>query len=223
MDLPAHIQERWQAIDWAKVQEKVADYGPALQVLKDTWDKETLAEISQGNLFVSDDVLNDIIAQNIKEGSPARSLRLKSQDNGQLQLVIDTVKFGKVKLSGEVREFVHAGDKSYLVYRVRQRNLPSKGLMSWAFSRVSLAMAQRMVGRFQLSEDMPLEIRHNLVRIDFSKALAESDWGRTRFHGHRLLDFVVIEKAVPREGGIMFRTRLNLADDVKKDLQALLP
>ena len=223
MDLPAHIQERWQSIDWARVQEKVADYGPALQVIKDTWDKETLAEISQGNLFVSDDVLNEAIAKSIKPDSPARALKLHSRDDGRLEITIDTPKFGQVKLSGEVREFVHEGDKSYLVYRVRQRNLPNKGLLSWAFSRVSLAMAQRMVGHFRLSEDMPLEIKHNTVRIDFSKALAESAWGQTRFHGHRLLDFVVIEKAVPREGGIMFQTHLNVPDDVKKDLQALLP
>lgn len=223
MDLPAHIQERWQTIDWAKVQEKIADYGPALQVIKDTWDKETLAEISQGNLFVSDDVLNEALAKSIKSDSPARSLKLHSRENGWLDIAIDTQKFGQVELSGEVREFVHDGDKSYLVYHVRQRNLPDKGLLSWAFSRVSLAMAQRMVGSFQLSEDLPLEIKHNTVHIDFSKALAESAWGQTRFHGHRLLDFVVIEKATPREGGIMFQTHLNVAEDVKKDLQALLP
>ncbi|SHL12273.1 hypothetical protein SAMN05216582_1532 [Selenomonas ruminantium] len=222
MDLPAHIQERWQAIDWAKVQEKVADYGPVLQVIKDTWDKETLAEISQGNLFVADDVLNDIIAKNIRPGSPARALRLQSRDNGQLSIAIDTVKFGQVELSGEIREFVHDGDKSYLVYQVRQRNLPNKGLMSWAFSRISLAMAQRMVGSFQLTEDLPMEIRHNTVRIDYSKALADSAWGKNTFHGQRLQDIVIIEKATPREGGIMFQTKLNLSDRVKKDLQALL-
>jgi len=223
IDLPANWQEQLQNIDWGKVQEKIADYGPALNVIKDTWDRETLAEISQGNLFVSDKMLNEAIAKSIKEDSPAKAVILESQDNGRLKVTIDTAKVGKVELTGEVKEFVHAGDKSYMVYRVRERNIPSHGLMSWVFSRVSLAMAQRMVGSLKLSEDLPVEIKHNTVRIDYSKVLADSEFGKTMFHGHRLLDMIEIEKATPKAGGIMFQTKLNVPDDVKDDLKALLP
>lgn len=223
IDLPANWQEQLQNIDWGKVQEKVADYGPALKVIKDTWDKETLAEISQGNLFVSDKMLNEVIAKNIKEDSPAKSVVLESKANGRLNVTVDTAKIGKVELSGEVKEFVHDGDKSYMVYRVRERNIPNHGLMSWVFSRISLAMAQRMVGKLEISEDLPVEIKHNNVRIDYSKVLAESDFGKTMFHGHRLLDMIEIEKATPKEGGIMFQTKLHVPDDVKDDLKALLP
>ena len=153
IDLPANWQEQLQNIDWGKVQEKVADYGPALRVIRDTWDRETLTEISQGNLFVSDKMLNEAIARNIKEDSPARSVLLESKENGRLNVTIDTVKLGKVELSGEVKEFVHDGDKSYMVYRVRERNIPNHGLMSWVFSRISMAMAQRMVGNLHISDD----------------------------------------------------------------------
>ena len=223
IDLPANWQEQLQQIDWAKVQEKVADYGPALRVIRDTWDRETLTEISQGNLFVSDKMLNEAIARNIKEDSPARSVLLESKENGRLNVTIDTVKLGKVELSGEVKEFVHDGDKSYMVYRVRERNIPNHGLMSWVFSRISMAMAQRMVGNLHISDDIPVEIKHNNVRIDYSKVLADSDFGKTMFHGHRLLDMIEIEKATPKEGGIMFQTKLNIPDDVKDDLKNLLP
>jgi hypothetical protein len=223
IDLPVSWQEQLQQIDWAKVQEKVADYGPALHVIRDTWDRETLTEISQGNLFVSDKMLNEAIARNIKEDSPARSVLLESKENGRLNVTIDTVKLGKVELSGEVKEFVHDGDKSYMVYRVRERNIPNHGLMSWAFSRISMAMAQRMVGKLHISDDMPVEIKHNNVRIDYSKVLADSDFGKTMFHGHRLLDMIEIENATPKEGGIMFKTKLNIPDDVKDDLKGLLP
>ena len=223
MDLPAHFQEQLAKIDWAKVQEKVADYGPALRVIKATWDKETLAEISQGNLFVSDDVLNEALAKNIKEGGPAKSVKLKSAADGSLAITVDTVRMGPIELKGQVQEFVHKGDRSWMVYKVRQRNIPNHGLMSWVFSRVSLAMAQRMVGSVQLSDDVPVTIKHNTVTIDYSKVLAESQLGTTKFHGHRLLDVVEIEKAVPKEGGIMFQTKLNIPDDVKEDLRAILP
>jgi hypothetical protein len=194
-----------------------------LRVIRDTWDRETLTEISQGNLFVSDKMLNEAIARNIKEDSPARSVLLESKENGRLNVTIDTVKLGKVELSGEVKEFVHDGDKSYMVYRVRERNIPNHGLMSWVFSRISMAMAQRMVGNLHISDDIPVEIKHNNVRIDYSKVLADSDFGKTMFHGHRLLDMIEIEKATPKEGGIMFQTKLNIPDDVKDDLKNLLP
>ena len=223
IELPVSWQEQLQQIDWAKVQEKVADYGPALRVIRDTWDRETLTEIGQGNLFVSDKMLNEAIARNIKEDSPARSVLLESKENGRLNVTIDTVKLGKVELSGEVKEFVHDGDKSYMVYRVRERNIPNHGLMSWVFSRISMAMAQRMVGNLHISDDIPVEIKHNNVRIDYSKVLADSDFGKTMFHGHRLLDMIEIEKATPKEGGIMFQTKLNIQDDVKDDLKNLLP
>ena len=223
IDLPANWQDQLQQIDWAKIQEKVSDYGPALKIIKDTWDRETLAEISQGNLFVSDKMLNEAIAKNIKGDSPVRSVLLESKENGRLNITIDTAKIGKVELSGEVKEFVHEGDKSYMVYRGRERNIPHHGLMSWVFSRISLAMAQRMVGKLSISEDLPVEIKHNNVRIDYSEVLAESDFGRTMFHGHRLLDMIEIEKATPKEGGIMFQTKLNIPEDVKDDLKILLP
>lgn len=222
VDLPANWQEQLRNIDWAKVKEKVADYGPALTVVKETWNRETLAEISQGNLFVPDETLNEIIAKNIKEGGPAKSLTLKSHENGRLDICVDTAKLGKVELSGQVKEFVHEGDKSYLVYRVRERNIPNHGLMSWVFSRISLAMAQRMVGKVELSEDLPITIKHNTVQVDYSKALAESDFGKTEFHGHRLLDMIEIQGATVKEGGIMFKTKLNVPDDVKDDLKAIV-
>ena len=69
---------------------------------------------------------------------------------------------------------------------------------------------------------MPIEIKHNTVRIDYSKVLAESDFGKTQFQGHRLLDMVEIEKATPKDGGIEFDTKLNIPDDVKAALSKLV-
>ena len=65
IDIPAHVVEQVQNIDWSSLREAVLDYGPALTVLRDTWDRETLAQIAEGHLFVRDAVLNDAIAHNI--------------------------------------------------------------------------------------------------------------------------------------------------------------
>ncbi len=222
IDLPAGWQEKIEHVDWSRVKEAVKDYGPAIKVIQNTWDKESLLEISQGKLFVPDDMLNKAIAKRIPADSSVKSVTVTSHANGRMDIKADTQKVGPVELSGEIQEFVHNGSQSYMVYRVRERNLPEHGLMSWIFSRISLSMAERMVGHIELSEDLPIEIKHNTVRIDYSKVLAESDFGKTQFQGHRLLDMVEIEKATPKDGGIEFDTKLNIPDDVKAALSKLV-
>ena len=218
IDIPANWMEKIQNIDWSKVEASVKDYGPAIKVLQQTWSKESLLEISQGKLFVPDSVINEAIAKKIPEGGSVTGVTLTSHANGRLDIRAETKKVGPVELSGEIQEFVHNGDTSYMKYRVRSRNIPEHGLMS----RVSLAMAERMVGHVELSEDLPISIRHNTVTVDYSKVLAESDFGKTEYQGHRLMDMLEIEGAKPKDGGIEFDTKLNVPDDVKKALMAVL-
>lgn len=218
IDLPAGWAETLQNIDWDAVREKVQDYGPALKVVQGTWSRESLLDIAQGKLFVPDSVMNDAIAKSLTPEGKLTSLTLTSQENGRLAIAAEAKDFGKIELSGEIKEFVHDGDKSCIVYRVRERNLPGKGLASWIFSRISMSMASRLVGHLDLPENMPMEIHGNTIRVDYSKALAESEVGQTEFEGHRLMDMVTITGATPKAGGIEFQTELNVPGDVKQAL-----
>ena len=223
IDLPAGWQEQIQNIDWSRVQQAVKDYGPALKVIQQTWSKESLLEISQGKLFVPDDVINEALTKRIPAEGHVKAVTVRSHANGRLDITADTdAKVGRIELSGEIKEFVHEGDTSYMVYRVRERNLPSQGLMSWVFSRISLSMAERMLGHIEISDDLPLEIHGNTVRVDYSKVLAESDFGQTQYQGHRLIDMIEIRNASPKEGGVEFQTKLNIPDEVKDALVGLV-
>lgn len=222
MDMPASWAEAIEGVDWAQFTQKVADYGSVLAVLRSTWSKETLGEINEGRLFVPDDVLNDAIKQRIPPDSNVTALTLHGQKNGRLLVQAETRSFGAIELQGEIKEFVHQGDASYMVYRVREKNLPNHGLMSWVFSRISLSMAERMVGKVDFPDSLPTTIKGNTIRVDCSTALAESQLAKTEFQGHRLLDMVEIEGATPKEGGIEFDTKLNVPDDVRDALKALL-
>lgn len=223
IDIPANVIEQVKNVDWSAVREAVRDYSPALTVLRDTWDRETLAQIAEGHLFVRDSVLNEAIAKNLGMGGTIRGIVMRSHANGRLDLLCTTTKkYKKVELSGTIEEFVHDGDKSYAVYCVREKNIPDHGFVSWVFSRVSLSMVERMMGRFDVSENLPVEIHGNKVHVDFREMLAASKLGQTEFHGHRLTDMIEIEGASVQEGGIMFDTKLNVPDDVRDALEALL-
>ena len=223
IDIPANFIEQVKNIDWSGVREAVKDYGPALTVLRDTWDRETLAQIADGHLFVRDATLNEAIAKNIGTEGTVRGIELHSHADGRLDLICTTSKkYKKIEMSGTIEEFVHDGDKSYAVYRVRKKNIPDHGFVSWVFSRVSLSLAERMMGRFDVSDTLPVEIRGNKVYVDFHEVLAASKLGQTTFQGHKLTDMIEIEGASVQEGGIMFDTKLNVPDDVKDALRAIV-
>ena len=223
IDIPPQWVEQVQHIDWGRVSAAVADYGPVLTVLRDTWDRETISEIADGHLFVRDAVLNDAIAHNLGTDGTIRSVQLTSHEDGHLGVVCTMdKKYKRVELSGTIKEFVHTGDKSYAVYHVDKKRLPDHGLISWLFSRLSLAMTERLVGRLDVSDRIPVDIRGNDVTVDFHDVLAASRLGTTEFRGHPLLSMVEIEGATVKEGGIMFDTRLNVPDDVKDALRAIL-
>ena len=223
IDLPANFIEQVQNIDWSGVREAVKDYRPVLTVLRDTWDRETLAQIADGHLFVRDSMLNEAIAKNLGTDGTIRGITLRSHKNGRLDLICTTTKkYKTIELSGTIEEFVHVGDKSYAVYRVREKNIPNHGLVSWIFSRISLSMVERMVGRLDVSDRLPVDIRGNKVYVDFHEVLATSKLGQTEFRGHKLTDMVEIEGAAVQEGGIMFDTKLNVPNDVREALRAIL-
>ena len=223
IDIPANFIEQVKHIDWSGVRDAVRDYGPALAVVRDTWDRETLAQIAEGHLFVRDSVLNDAIAKNLGTDGTISGLVLRSHANGRLDLLCTTTKkYKKIELSGTIEEFVHDGDRSYAVYRVRKKNVPNHGFVSWVFSRVSLSMVERMMGRPDVSDRLPVDIRGNKVYVDFHEVLAASKLGQTTFRGHNLMDMIEIERAEVREGGIMFDTKLNVPDDVRDALRAIL-
>lgn len=223
IDLPANFIEQVQNIDWSGVREAVKDYRPVLTVLRDTWDRETLAQIADGHLFVRDSMLNEAIAKNLGTDGTIRGITLRSHKNGRLDLICTTTKkYKTIELSGTIEEFVHVGDKSYAVYRVREKNIPNHGLISWIFSRISLSMVERMVGRLDVSDRLPVDIRGNKVYVDFHEVLAASKFGQTEFRGHKLTDMVEIEGAAVQEGGIMFDTKLNVPNDVREALRAIL-
>jgi len=214
LDMPAVIQEV-QQVDWGALQEQAADYRPVLDVVKKTWSKESLLDIMRGHIAVPDATINEAIAARIDENSQVKSLKLTSRENGRLDILADTKKIGRVELSGTIDDFVHNADKSYMTYTIKERALKDHGLMSWFFSRISLSMAEKLVGHMELSEDLPTEIHGNHVTVDFHDLLRASDLGQTSFRGYNLLDMLHIENAVPHDGYVEFKTSLDLPDGLK--------
>jgi len=221
IDMPA-VVESVQNIDWGQVQSAVEDYGPAIEIIKKTWSRESFREILSGHIAVPDSVINEAIADRISGDGNVKSLTVTSRKNGRLDLLADTRSAGRVELSGTIDAFVHDGEHSYMTYHVRERALKDHGLMSWFFSRISLSMTERLFGHIELSDDLPTQIHGNSVTVDFHELLSQSDLGKTSLMGYSLMDMVHIAKAEPHDGYVEFQTDLQVPAEVRQMLVNIL-
>ena len=221
IDLQASM-DMLSKIDWSRIQEKVQDYAPVFRVIRDTWTHETLLEISEGKVFMPDDMLNELLTKNISEDSQITALKVTSKDMGRLDIYAETKKLGRVEFSGTIEECVHNENGTHISYRVKERELLDQGLGSWIFSRISLSMTQKIVGGLRFSDEVPTKIHHNTITVDLSKALEASDLAKTEFRGYRLVDIVQIEGAKPKQGGIEIDTKLKVPDEIKEALLRIL-
>lgn len=69
MDLPAIVTEYFPQVDMEFLSEAMEEYEPAWEILKHTWNNETMKEIMQGKLTVPDEVINKAIAENLAKWS----------------------------------------------------------------------------------------------------------------------------------------------------------
>lgn len=244
MDMPAIIAEYFPGISAESISEAVEDYQPAWKIIQHTWSNETLREIMQGKVSVPDSVINEAIAErllanpenaevtenpadaenteNMKSTEagkavelPVTELRLTSRENGRLEIFANTRKMGRLEFSGTIEEFVHNTEDSHVTYRVKERALKDHGLASWFFSRISMSMAQKLFGKFDLGESLPTTVKGNYITVDCRKALEQSELAEAQIKGYRLLDMLEIKNAVPHDGYIMFETRLNIPQEIQ--------
>ena len=232
MDMPAIIAEYFPGISAESISEAVEDYQPAWKIIQHTWSNETLKEIMQGKVSVPDSVINEAIADRLLESAdaveneeneegrtavelPVTELCLTSRENGRLDIFANTRKMGRLEFSGTIEEFVHNGSDSHVTYRVKERALKDHGLASWFFSRISMSMAQKLFGRFDLGESLPTTVKGNYITVDCRKALEQSELAEAQIKGYRLLDMLEIKNAVPHDGYIMFETRLNIPQEIQ--------
>lgn len=210
---PALVQPA--AFGWADVESAAGDYQPAVRVMRETWDKESLLSIMQGKIAVPDSVINDAMAERLTPDGSVTEVKVASQADGRLKINARTKSIGAVEFSGTIDDFVHTADESYMTYHIKERALLDQGTLSWFFSRIPLSMTEKLFGKLSVTDDLPLQIHGNTVRVDFQQVLLQSELGRTEYGGHRLIDMLEIEKAEPKDGYVEFSTRFNVPLEVK--------
>ena len=220
-DLPAS----WEgSIDISNIAAKVDDVAMVVDVLRDTWDKETLTELLDGKIFLADSVLNTVIEKRLAgdENSPLKTVVLTSTDGGLLSIDAKTKDGRKFSFTGTIEEFVKQKDGARFVYKVKKHKMPGHGLNSWIFGCISLSASQKLFGAVPSGDDMPITIKNNTVTVNLTDALADSRLAKAEIMGYSLYDITEIEGATPKNGGIELNTKFNAPDGLKNALRRIL-
>ena len=221
IDLPASMAgDNFAGIDIGGIREKVEDMRPLLTIIKDTWTHETLKDIAAGKVFVSDKVIEDAVKKHLAAGDKAllKNVSLSIAED-RLNIACQLMGGNKLELSGKIKEFVHNKDASFITFSLDKHKMPGHGIYSWLFANLSLSMVQNIMGDIPLGNDnLPVSLKGSDLRVDLTRMVADSAFGRAKFSGYSLREAVVIESAKLRSGGLELNTKLNMPEDYKKAL-----
>lgn len=223
IDMPAIISNNaMDTIQGWSTEVKIPDVSHVIAVLKETWDLQTFANLQQGKVAISDDVINQSLAVAI-EDSEVKELSITSQEDHKLKITALTKKTGHMVFLCRVEHFEHTKDHSVIKLRILDKKLPDKPIVSWIFSKVSLAMVTKLVGNVDPGHGLGVKIVGNEVTIDFHQALYNSSLGTIDVVGYKPLDAVIIKEAIPEKGFVNFATDVDLPDSVKNMISNVLP
>ncbi len=216
MDMPVQAADVLQMkADVLSFGSQIADYWPAIEIVKETWSKNTLRQITDGRVAIPDSVINKTLSSYISGNEAIQSLEIESVGDKKFMLRADLKKTGKVHLLCRMEEFIHSETDNRVKIKVLEKDLPDNSLMSWIFSRVSLSMTQKFIGKIDFGDNVETKIKGNRVTVDFSKALQASPAGKTELFGKPVCDLVLIDTIVPRDGYMEVAARFNASDEVK--------
>ncbi len=209
---PASAEPVWTSAQWLP-EEKT------LFLLKEVWDVQTFEELKAGQVIVTDPIMNELLAEEIAENPKIEKVTFASQANGQIKLEIITPAYGRVKIVGVLEEVHHDVNSSSLTFRVLNKQLLDKPLVSWIFSRVSLAMLSKIYGNPAAGTDLSVTIRGNMITADFHEYLYTTRIGQVNLFGCRLLDEIQLTGAQCKDGYVILETNFHLTPE----MEAVIP
>jgi hypothetical protein len=201
---------------------KIPEVTQTIKILQETWDAQTFGALLQGKVSVPDDVLNKGLAAAIEEGCPVKELTVTSQENHQIKIVALTAQNGRVVLVCTVEQFEHNKDHSFIKMKVTDKKLPDRPVVSWIFSRVSLAMVSKLAGNIVPGDGLTVAIHGNEVTVDFHQALYASRFAGIDLFGYKPLDALTISGLTPQKGYVEMNTDIDLPDNIKAMIQNVL-
>ena len=164
-----------------------------------TWDQETIQEISQGKITIPEQTVNDFLQNQDYSSSEIKGIAVSSHEDS-LDVHMKMADVGRVEMSGGLSSFEYEKGRLVMTYEVHKKTLPDKKVLSFVFSRISLAMTQKLLGHAETGDQMEIEIHGNTVTVSMNGLDENSDLAKGSAMGKILAGHLVISQAECREG-----------------------
>lgn len=192
-----------------------------VELIRNTWDAQTLEGLLRGKVTITEEVLNSYLAYQLKGTAGADSLQVFFPD-GHVEIRSATKEWGKVVLTGNLRDLRHNPDESIMIFEVMDKKLPDKKLISWLASWVSLGFLARIFGPLAFGDGIQVQVEGNRVTAEFRDRLNKAIPHSAQIFGKPMLDAIIIQQAAVRNRAIDLSCGLEVDEGVRSILEMLL-
>lgn len=176
----------------------------AQKVLRQTWDAQTLSDLTNGVIAVPETAVNEYLAQVLPDYPSIREAHVSIQPGNQIILHLDTRDSGRLLLNGKITRFVQNSEESSVSISVSQRKLLAKPVASWFFSHISLGMLTKLFGNplTAAQDSFTSRIDGNVVTINFRPYIDHSPLRTLSIYGTSPADLFSVD-SVSTDAGII--------------------
>lgn len=177
-------------------------------ILKDTWDAQTLKGLENGIIAVPESALNEYVEGMLPDHPDIRAAHVAVHTDNKLALDIDTKGTGRMTLEGTVTRFVQNSDESAMSIQIGKRKMLDKPITSWFFSHISLGMLTKLFGNplNDGQEKFVTKIHGNTLDVNFQPYISRSTLSRVSVGGLSLFDLFSVDSLTTEEGVVYLHT-----------------
>lgn len=170
-------------------------------LLQTVWKAQTIEELNNGVWILPEEALNQYFSS-IAISDNVRNPNLRLLGDNRMLLAFDS-KVGRVRLTCEVKQFVHNQTESYAEVFVRKKEVVDKPFISWMLKYISLGAIADLYGN-PLKETKQVNARFNgnTLTINFRPIVEKS------LLNHSFGKQIEISRITIREGAILLHTNM---------------
>lgn len=194
------------------------------QIIKDTWDAQTLDQLSGGVVAVPQSAVNNYLKSALENYPEIKNAEISVHPDSKIEADIDTASSGKVILDGTITQFVQNADNSSMTIHIDKKELADRPVTSWFFSRMSVGLLTKLFGN-PLNDNeygVKTHIDGNNMTIDFKPFVEQSALNKVQLMGSSLVDAVNVDSISTDEGTLYLHTSFNAGSTIFNAIKSFL-
>ncbi|MEA4834431.1 MAG: hypothetical protein VB133_04765 [Anaeromusa sp.] len=187
-----------------QIQGTVLPHLPADLEVVNLLDAQTLRELLNGKVAISDQVVNKYLAI---EG---QGLCVYAKPDNVVEIIKETSQWGTICLLASVTTIIHDDKQSTIALQVREKKVIGKCIVSWVLSMCKMSWLTKLVGNPALGEGLAVSVDGDCITVDFKKKLSTTKLATMKLQDKSILNMVRVYSGKTMDGKIILDVCLNI-------------